>query len=252
MSENIFKNLQTDFLDINTITPNPYQPRKVYNDADIASLSVSIKKHGLLQPVMVTTRDNGFELVYGHRRLLAAKMAGMDKILAVIKPAGGDLLEPAVVENTQRQDLSPLDEAAAFQSLSIERNYSLKELSTVTGKSVSSLSEILKLNIIPADVQDKCRHNDHLTLRFLIDLSKFGDEIAIRNAYQYYLEFGKLPKRTHRVYGNKNKLKSFLDKLSHVINEFNELDIDGQADEHFLQQVKDQLELFNKLLRPNL
>jgi len=250
MADNNSK-MQVLYLDVAIITTNPCQLRKFYNEADLASLSASVKKHGVLEPVRVVKRDVGYELMIGHRRLLAARMAGIEKILAVIQPSGDDQLELAVVENTQRQNLSPLDEAAAFQLLSGEKNYTLQDLSVVTGKSVSSLSETKKLNVIPSDVQDLCRKNDHQKLRFLIELSKFGDEISIRNAYQYYLEFGKLPKRTPRVYGSRDKQKSFLEKLSYVINEFGELDIDTEKDMQFLQQIKEQLDQFNKMLRVN-
>lgn len=245
------KKLQLLYLDVDAITPNPDQPRKSYNETDLASLCESIKKHGLLEPIRVVKQDIGFELVFGHRRLLAVRMAGIKKILAVIQPAGDDQLELAVVENTQRQELSALDEAAAFHLLSGEKNYTLKDLSVVTGKSVSILSEIKKLNVIPSDVQDLCRKNDHQKLRFLIELSKFCEEIAIRNAYQFFIEHGKLPKRIKRVYRSRDKQKSFLEKLSYVINEFSELDIDTDKDMQFLQQIKEQLDQFNKLLRVN-
>jgi len=240
--------MQVLYLDVDIITTNPCQLRKFYNEADLASLSASVKKHGVLEPVRVVKRDEGYELVFGHRRLLAARMAGIEKILAALQLSDDDQLELAVVENTQRQDLSPLDEAAAFQLLSGEKNYTLKDLSAVTGKSMSSLSETKKLNFIPLDVQDLCRQNDHQKLRFLIELSKFGDEIAIRNAYRYFLEFGKLPKRTSRAYGRKDKLKSFLDKLSHMISEFNELDFDAEKDKEFLEKIREQIESFNGLL----
>lgn len=227
------QNINVKWIDINSIVPNPHQPRQVYTEADIISLSRSIELHGMLQPICVIESGDDYELVFGQRRLLAAKMAGMDYVLATIQTASEGTFEKAVIENTHRRDLNPLDEAAAFQALTNEHNYSQKELSDKTGKSVSILSETLKLNIIPVDVQKECRCHDHLSFRFLKALSKYGDDDQIRDAYQFYLEFGKLPNRKPRTYGNKDKVTPYLDKLSEVITEFNELSIDIKRDELF-------------------
>ncbi len=91
------------------------------------------------------------------------QQVGMDRILAIIQPNVEKTLEPAVIENTQRKDLNPLDEAEAFQSMIFSEGYSLKELSQKVDRSVSLLSETLQMNKIPFDVRDECRHYGHLT-----------------------------------------------------------------------------------------
>jgi ParB/RepB/Spo0J family partition protein len=245
---NNIHNLQLVDLDINSIVPNPCQPRKIYHDADIASLSLSIIQNGLLEPIRVIKKGKGYELLYGHRRLLAAKNIGMDKILAIIQPEVCEKLEKAVVENTQRKDLSPLDEAEAFQSLCIVNGHNLKQLSQKVDKSVSLLSETLKMNKIPADVKDECRRHGHLSFRFLKELSKYGDADGIRDAYKYYTEFDKLPCRSVRKYGKHDRRIDFMDKLIELISDYRNLNLDAEKDEQFMKQIKEQIDLFNSML----
>lgn len=243
------RNLQLIEIDVSAISMNPDQPRKVYSDQDIESLSQSILKVGLLEPVKVIKTAIGYQLVYGHRRLLATIKAGHDTILAIVQPGGGDKLEPAIIENTQREDLNPLDAAEAFKLLCSKNKYSLSDLSSIVNKSVSLLSEIIKLHVIPADVKDSCRRRGHLKIRFLKELSQFGDDDSIRDAYKYYLEHGKLPSRKKRQYGENDKRKVFLDKLTEIISEYRGLDLESATDEQFQRQVKEQIELFNSLLK---
>lgn len=248
---NIFSNisnLQLVEIDVSAISMSPNHPRKVYSDADIESLSQSIMQHGLLQPVCVIKKSSGFELLFGYRRLLAVKKAGLTSILAIIQSESCDQLVPAVIENTQREALNPLDEAEALQALCSKHKYSLKDLSHLVNKSVSLLSEIRKLNVIPADVKDTCRRMGHLKLRFLKELSKFGKDDGIRDAYQYFLEHGKLPTRRTRKYGKDDKRKVFLDKLTEIISEYRDLDLNAGKDEQFQRQVREQIDLFNSLL----
>jgi ParB family transcriptional regulator, chromosome partitioning protein len=241
-------NIVLSELDVNLITMNPLQPRKTYCDLDIISLSQSILQNGQLEPVRVVKKsDAAYELIYGHRRLLALKHAQLPTILAIVQPSEGDEnLEPAIVENTQREGLNPLDEAEAFAALCKIHQYSLKDLSSRVGKSVSTLSETLKMNQIPEDVKVPCRHYGDLSFRFLKSLSKFGDPDSIRDAYQYYLQHGKLPTRKARQYGNNDKRSVFLAKLSSIIVEYRELDED--KDPQFQKQVREQIELLNSLI----
>ena len=241
-------NLQLIEINVSAISMNPDQPRKVHSDQDIESLSQSILKVGLLEPVKVIKTAAGYQLVYGHRRLLATIKSGSDTILAIVQPGGGDQFEQAVIENTQRENLNPFDEAEAFKLLCSKNEYSQKDLSSIVNKSVSLLSEIIKLNVIPADVKESCRRRGHLKIRFLKELSQFGDDNCIRDAYQYYLEHGKLPSRKKRQYGENDKRKIILDKLIEIINEYRDLDIDAGKDESFQRQVREQIDLFNSLL----
>lgn len=243
------RNLQLIEIDVSAISMNPDQPRKVYSDQDIESLSQSILKVGLLEPVKVIKTAAGYQLVYGHRRLLATIKTGSDTILAIVQPGGGDQLEPAIIENTQRENLNPLDEAEAFKLLCSKNEYSQKDLSGIVNKSVSLISEIIKLNVIPADVKDSCRLRGHLKIRFLKALSQFGDDNCIRDAYQYYLEQGKFPSRKKRQYGENDKRKVFLHKLTEIISDYRDLGLDAENDGQFQKQVREQIEIFNGLLQ---
>ena len=100
------------------IAPNPQQPRRHFDDAELARLADSIGRHGVLQPVVVRERDGGYELVVGERRWRAARLAGRETLPAVVKDvASPDLLELALVENVQRHDLNPIELALAFRAL---------------------------------------------------------------------------------------------------------------------------------------
>ena len=121
IDQNSIKSESIVKIKLDSIKSNPYQPRKYFDETALQELSDSIKEHGVVEPVIVTKEADGFNLVVGERRLLASRLAGLNDIPAIIKDyAGADLLEVALIENIQRQDLNPLEEAEAY-------NYLLKE-----------------------------------------------------------------------------------------------------------------------------
>lgn len=242
------ENIKLINIDINSISMSEVQPRKIYDNEDLESLSNSIMQNGLLEPIRVVKKGEGYELLYGHRRLLAAKKAGIASIAAIVQPDPEDKLQLAIIENTQRQDLTPLDEAEAYQVLCSTRKYSLRELSQIVNKSRSLLSETLKMNAIPEDVKCSCRQRGHLAFRFLKQLSMYGDEEGIRQAYDYYLQFGKFPPRRTRHYGSNDKRTDLLEKLTILISKFNELDLDADKDREFLRQIRERVEVLSGML----
>ncbi len=133
-------------IDINELTPNLYQPRQDFNQEKMDELKESIKTHGIIQPIIVRESSKGYEIVAGERRLRAARDVGLDKVPVIIRQFN-DLktFEIALVENIQREDLNPIDQALAFKRLTDEFSLTHQELADITGKSRAFVSNIIRL-----------------------------------------------------------------------------------------------------------
>lgn len=162
-------------VDIELITPNPDQPRHYFNPDTLEELSQSIKQKGVLQPVIIRKGNDGqVLLIAGERRYRAAKMAGLKKIPAILSK--GNPLEIAIIENLQRENLSPIEEAEALARLMKEFEYTQEQLAKVIGKGRSTIAEILSLNKLPDDLRDQCRESDKYPRRLLLEVSKQKSE----------------------------------------------------------------------------
>jgi ParB family chromosome partitioning protein len=139
---------------VSTITRNPRQPRQVFDEEALAELSHSIREFGMLQPVVVRRRDEGYELVMGERRLRAAVSAGLDTIPAIIRDTDDDaMLRDALLENIHRVSLNPLEEAAAYQQLLDEFATTHEELARRIGRSRPQITNTIRLLNLPVPVQ---------------------------------------------------------------------------------------------------
>lgn len=151
----------TDILDvaIDEIMPNPFQPRKDFNREEIESLADSIKSQGLLQPVVLRKRAGRYEIISGERRLRAMKHIGEKSIPAIVKEkiSDGKMLEMALVENIQREDLNDIELAKSYQRLLFECGLSHKDLSEHIGKSRSAITNTLRLLKLPEKIQTLTR-----------------------------------------------------------------------------------------------
>lgn len=135
-------------LDVSTISPNPFQPRKEFNQESLVELSQSIKEHGLLQPIVVVSKDDGFLLVAGERRLRAHKLASLQTIKAIIVDIEIEeikLRELALIENIQRENLNPIDLANSYIELINVHNITHDELSSIVHKSRSQITNTMRL-----------------------------------------------------------------------------------------------------------
>jgi ParB family transcriptional regulator, chromosome partitioning protein len=142
---------------VESITPNPRQPRTHFDQRELAELAASIREHGIIQPLLLATTDeiDRYCLIAGERRLLAARQAGLASIPAIIRQVSQqELVEVALVENVQRADLSPLEAAEAFRQLSEEFQLSHEEIAARVGKSRTSVTNTLRLLKLPASVQN--------------------------------------------------------------------------------------------------
>ncbi len=141
-------------VNINLIKPNRDQPRKYFDEERIQILSESIKEHGVLQPIILKTVDNGYEIVAGERRWRASRMAGLKEIPAVVKDLEDDqLVQISLIENLQREDLNQIEEALAYNSLIEEYGYTQEKVSKVVGKSRSHIANIIRLLALPEDIK---------------------------------------------------------------------------------------------------
>lgn len=148
-------------IEIERIRPNPYQPRTSFNPERLKELVASIKEKGVVQPVIVRPREEGYELVAGERRLRAAREAGLDRIPVVIKEVvESEMLEIALIENIQRQELNPVEEAEAYQQLVSRFGLTQEDLARKVGKDRSSVANSLRLLRLPGQVQDLMRKGD--------------------------------------------------------------------------------------------
>ena len=147
---------KTNQLQVNDLTPNKYQPRKIFDENNLQDLTNSIKERGMIQPIIVRKSNNDklkFEIIAGERRWLAAQRAGLHNVPVVVTEAD-DLksLEFAIVENVQRHDLNPLEEAQGYKRLIDEFSYDQEKVSKFIGKSRSYISNSLRILTLPNDV----------------------------------------------------------------------------------------------------
>ena len=139
---------------ISRVRPNPRQPRQRMDQAELEALAASIREHGVLQPILVTETLDGYQLVAGERRFRASQMAGLDRIPALIRQlADREQLELALVENLQREDLGPMEEAHAFRSLVDEFGMSQDDIATRVGRARSTVANTLRLLDLDPRVQ---------------------------------------------------------------------------------------------------
>ena len=141
---------------VDRIEPNPEQPRLVFEQEALAELSASIREHGVLQPILVRPLGpNTYQIVAGERRWRASRLAGLETIPALIEEIDDDTaLEIAIIENLQREDLSPLDEAAMFDRMIHEHGYSIRKLADKLGKDKGYLENRLRLADAPPEIRE--------------------------------------------------------------------------------------------------
>lgn len=142
-------------LPISEIKPNKGQPRKTFRPEELAELADSIKQNGILQPLLVRKKGSGYEIVAGERRYQAAKAAGLTEIPVVIRDiSDDDVFKLALIENLQRSDLSPLEEAQGYRQLIKEKGLTQEELAKLLSKSRSAITNTLRLLDLPKEVQE--------------------------------------------------------------------------------------------------
>ncbi len=150
-----YEDAQIQEIEVAKIAPNPYQPRKIFEPNALKELAESIKEHGVIQPLVVTRTPVGFELVVGERRFRASQLAGLEKVPAIIKEAMVDQtkLEVALIENIQRKELNPIEEAQAYERLMKTFNMTQEQVAKKVGKSRPAVANTVRLLNLPAEIQ---------------------------------------------------------------------------------------------------
>ena len=195
-------------IDLSELRANPYQPRKVFNDDSLQELTESIKEHGVFQPIIVKKSIKGYEIIAGERRVRASKMAGLKTIPAIVRNLNDEqMMEIALLENLQRENLSAIEEAIAYKAMIEKLNLTQEELSAKVGKSRSHITNILGLLRLPTEVQEMVTNNK-ISMAHARVLSKLDDDQKIIEMAHEIVE-NKVPVRKlefqAETLGKKNK-----------------------------------------------
>jgi ParB family chromosome partitioning protein len=169
------KNNEVVDIDLSELRPNPYQPRKVFDEDALNELASSIKEHGVFQPIIVKKAIKGYDIVAGERRFRASKIAGLKTIPAIIKEFTDDeMMQISLLENLQRENLTSIEEAKAYKAIIDASNITQEELAIKVGKSRSYITNILGLLTLPLNVQDLILYNK-ISMGHARVLSKLSD-----------------------------------------------------------------------------
>ena len=206
LGEDIDKNIQE--IPVNQIDANPNQPRKAFNEETLKKLEQSIKKYGVVQPVIVRKKDNGnYELIAGERGLRAAKNAQLEKIPVVIKEYDNrESTEIALIENLQREDLNPIEEGKAYESIIKKYDLTQEEMSQIAGKSRSYITNTLRLLTFPDAIQ-KLLQSKKLTTgqaRPLLALKTVAEQLKLAKKI---VEEGLSARQVEKILGEKTTPK---------------------------------------------
>ena len=202
-------------IDISKISPNPFQPRIDFDKESLSELSISIKEHGIIQPITVRKmgRDN-FQIISGERRFQAAKIVGISEIPVFIRIADDkEMLEMAIVENIQRKDLNAIEIGLSYQRLIDECNLTHSELSRKVGKDRSTITNFLRLLKLPLEIQKAVRNG-------LLSMGHARAILSLENDYEMINAFKKIQSEQLSV---RDAEKKFNKKPKSKINVFDEL-----------------------------
>lgn len=166
-------------ISVDELRPNPYQPRKVFDNDALSDLTASIKEHGIFQPIIVKKSIKGYEIIAGERRVRAARLAGLSSVPAIIRDLDdGQMMEIALLENLQRENLNAIEEALAYKAMLEKFSITQDELSLKVGKSRSHVTNILGLLRLPKEVQEMVSNNS-ISMGHARVLSKLEDNEKI-------------------------------------------------------------------------
>lgn len=171
-------------VDIGDLRPNPYQPRKHFSEDSLAELTASIQEHGIVQPLVVRKTIKGYEIVAGERRFRAAKRANLTDVPVVVKEfSDKQVMEIALIENLQREDLNPIEVSTAYQKLMEEFSLTQEELAHKVGKSRPHVTNFLRLMQLPSSLQEDVSRGT-LSMghaRALLSVKKMDEQVALAN-----------------------------------------------------------------------
>lgn len=200
-------------IELSKIRSNPYQPRKVFDEEALEELASSIKEYGVVQPIIVKKSPAGYELVAGERRTKAAKLAGLKMIPAIIKDYNDqEMMEIALIENIQRENLNPIEEAISFDNIIKLRGFTQEEFAKRFGKSRSYVTNILGLLTLPDKVKEMVS-TKKITMGHARALSKISDEDKVIELAKKIINEGLSVREIEKILANqempkRNKIKT--------------------------------------------
>jgi len=190
-----------DEIDVDLIVPNPHQPRTNFDEAALDELVESMREHGVLQPLLVSASnaEGVYQLIAGERRLRAAKLAGLHRVPVVVKEAASrELLELALVENLQREDLNPIEEASAYQRLTNEFGLTQEEIATRVGRSRTAVANTLRLLGLSSEIKQSLA-NGEISEGHARALLAIDDENDRREAWREVVDRGLTVRQTETL-----------------------------------------------------
>ncbi len=199
---------QQSKIPVNEIRPNPYQPRKVFNDEALKELSSSIKQHGVFTPILVKKSIQGYDLIAGERRLRASKLAGLENIPAIIVDFDDqEMMEIALLENIQREDLNVIEEAKAYEKLIQRLGYTQEQLAHRVGKSREHITNLLRLLKLPEDVQEYVV-SKQLSMGHVRALLGLKTEASMRKVAKQAIDQGLSVRKVEQIVKDTNNKKT--------------------------------------------
>jgi len=210
-------------LPIAAIRPNPYQPRDRFDEEALGALADSIREVGLLQPVLVRPAGDGFELIAGERRWRAARRAGLQVIPALVREtADQHALEQALVENLQRDDLNPLEEAAAYQQMIEDFSMTHEQVASTVGKSRAAVTNTVRLLQLPPSIQRALREEqveaERIVLATEAALAVDGDLLSAQELSEINEAINIV--RSAKDSDDPERIHALVEALAHVTEEF--------------------------------
>ena len=194
-------------IELDEVRPNPYQPRKIFNEEALNELAQSISEYGVIQPIIVKKSIKGYELIAGERRTRAAKIAGLKTIPAIIKDFDdNEMMEIALIENIQRENLNPIEEALSFQNIIRLRNFTQEEVAEKFGKSRSYITNILGLLRLPKLTTELVSKGE-ISMGHARVLSKLDDDDLIDSLAQKIVKEGISVRETENLVKEQNYTK---------------------------------------------
>lgn len=194
-------------INLDEVRPNPYQPRKVFNEESLNELAKSISEYGVIQPIIVKKSIKGYELVAGERRTRAAKLAGLKTIPAIIKEFDdNEMMEIALIENIQRENLNPIEEALSYENIIRLRNFTQEEVAEKFGKSRSYITNILGLLRLPKYTTELVSKGE-LSMGHARVLSKLDNDELIDSLAQKIIKEGISVRETENLVKEKDYSK---------------------------------------------
>lgn len=236
-------NSEVVYLYLDDIIPNRFQPREIFDDQALKELAVSIKEHGVIQPIIVRKVENKYEIIAGERRYKASTMAGLTKIPAIVKNYDDkESSKVALIENLQRKDLTPIEEARTYQKiLELEEEMTQEQLAATLGKTQSSVSNKLRLLTLPDEIQDALLKEkiSERHARSLLNIEDKNDQIkmmervvtdklTVRELDKLIKEMKEGPTETEKI-GDKMNNEQDITNLINSVNNNSNVSVDDNS-----------------------